>query len=154
MRQVYRVIRNVTWGMCTGLPEMWQDMYAGLSEMWHEASTQGYHKCDIRQVFRVIRNVNEACEQFYQKCDSRCVLSYQKCDMRHVHRLIRNVTWGKCTGLSEMWHEACAHGYQKCEMCAWLSQMWHETFAHGYQKCVMGHVYKVIRNVAYMCTGL
>jgi len=85
MRHVHRVIRNVTWDMCTGL-----------SEMWHETCIQGYHKCDMRHVHRVIRNVTWA-------------QGYQKCDMRHLHRVIGNVTWYMCTGLSEIWHETCAH---------------------------------------------
>ena len=46
MRYVYRVIRNVTRDLCTGL-----------SEMWHETCTQGYQKCDMRHVDKVIRNV-------------------------------------------------------------------------------------------------
>jgi len=69
--------------------------------------------------------------------------------------VIRNVTWDMCTGLSEMWHETCVHGYQKCDIrhvyrvirkvtwdvCTRLSEMWHKTFAQGYQKWDM-------------CTGL
>jgi len=45
----------------------------------------------------------------------------------------RNVTLGKCPVLSEMRHEACAQVYKKYDM---------------------RHVYKVIRNMAVMCTGL
>ena len=69
--------------------------------------------------------------------------------MRHVYRVIKNET---CTGLSEMWHQTYAQGYQKWDMCTgltnvtWdmctgLSEMWHETCVQGYQKWDM-------------CTGL
>ena len=132
MRHVHRIIRNVTWDMCTWLSETWHetcaqnyqiwDMCTGLSEMWHEICAQGYQKCVIIHVHMVIRN--ETFPQGYQeydmrraqgylKCDMRSLQGYQECDMRFVHRVIRNVTWNMGTGLSESWHETCAHGYQK-----------------------------------------
>ena len=57
MRLVYRISSNVTWGMCTGLPEIGHEICAGLWEMWQETCAQGYQKCDIWQVYKIIRNV-------------------------------------------------------------------------------------------------
>jgi len=149
MRRMYRVIRNVTWNMCTGL-----------SEMWHETCVQGYQKCETK--------LCTGLSQMRQKCAH----SYHKWDMRHLHRVIRNVTWHFCIGLSEMWHETCVQGYQKLvamctrlsemwqtvyrvirnvtDMCTSLSEMWHEICVQGFQKCDI-HVHKFIRKVT--CVG-
>ena len=56
-------------------------MCTGLSEMLHDTPVQGYQKCDMRHVYRAIRNVIETWAQ-----------GYQKCDMRHLYMVIRNVT--------------------------------------------------------------
>ena len=124
------------------------DWFVNVEWLWHETCTQGYQKCDMRHVYRVIRNVtwdlctglsemwHETCAQGYQKCDMRHMhQGYQKCDMIHVYRVIRNViyvyrvirnvTRYMCTGLSEMWHDTCAQGYQKSlfimnnHLCFW-----------------------------------
>jgi len=126
---VYRVIKNVTWVLCT-----W------LSEMWHEMCAQGYQKCDIF-VHRFIRNVTFV--QGYQKCDIRHAQCYQKCDMRHVYRVIRNVT-------------RCTRGYQKCDMRCVHRVMRNVTWdMYRVIRNVIWDAHRVIRNVTwYMCTGL
>jgi len=121
-------------------------MFTGLSEMWHETCAQGYQKCEIRHVHRVIRNVTwDMCTGLSEMWDETCAQGYQKCDMIHVHRIIR------------MWNRTCAQGYQKCDVIHVhrVIRMWFGTCAQGYQKCDMRHVHRVIRNVAWdMCTGL
>ena len=78
MRHVHRVTRNVTWDLCKVIRNVTWGIYAGLAEMWHESSAQGYHKfnrrraqgyqkcdtyvqgyqkCYMKHVYRVIRNV-------------------------------------------------------------------------------------------------
>ena len=153
-RHVHKVIRNITWDMCTVLSEMWQ------------ACAQGYQKCDMR------------CVQGYQKCDMEVwtglsemlheasVQGSQKCDTRHEHRVTRNVTW-KSAGLSEMWQETCVQGYQKCgRKMHRVIEMWHEASVQFYQKWDVRHVHRVTRNMTRdvfwvkrnvtwgMCTGL
>jgi len=100
--------------------------------MWLETCVEGYQKCVMRHVHRVIRNVTWDVYRVIR--NETCVQGYQKCDMGHVYRVIRNETWDMCTGLSEMWNGTCVQGYQKWDM---------------------RHVYRVIRNVTWdMCTGL
>jgi len=114
MWDVHRVIRNVSWDICTGL-----------SEMWDETCAQGCQKCDMIHVHRVIRNMTwDMCTGLLEMWHDIRAQGYQKCVMRHVHRVIRNVTWDMrsvmmnvtwdtCTGLLKMWHQTCAQGYQK-----------------------------------------
>ena len=120
---------NATWDMCTEL-----------SEMWHETCEQGYEKCDIRHVYRVIRNVTwDMCTGLSEMWNETCVQGYQKCDVRNVHRVIRNVTRDMCTGLSEMWHETCHRVIRNVtwDMCTGLSETLHETCVQGYQKSLI-----------------
>ena len=133
---MHRIFRYVT-----------RDMFTGLSERWHEACAQIYRKCDMRHVYNVIRNVTFA-------------QGYQKCDLKHVYSGSINVSWGICTGLSEIWFDTSAQGYQKCvmkhvykvvknvgDMCTELSWMW-QTCVHVFQKCD-NRIYMIVRNVTW-----
>ena len=85
--------------------------------------------------------------------------------MRCVYMVIRNVTWDMCTGLSEMQHEICVHGYPKCDMRYVYSFIRNVTYVYSFIRNVTWDVYKFIRNVTWdvhrvlrnetwdMCTG-
>jgi len=131
MKHVHRVIRNMTWGMFTGLLEIGHEtsvqgyqkcgrhvhrfiiivtwnVYT-FSVMWNEASVQDYLKCNMRHVHSVTKNVTDVCMDIRNVTwDLRTRLSEIG---GHVHRVIINMTWGLCTWLSEMWHEECSQGY-------------------------------------------
>jgi len=96
-RHVHRVIRNMTWVICTGLSEMWHEKCVQLSEMCHETCAQGYQKS-------LITKNNHLCSK-WPLCI--CIQNYRLNNIS-VYQATNKITY-LYTKLQTRWLVHCSH---------------------------------------------